>query len=196
MKIEATEIEDVLLLTPKCLRDERGHFAETYNRSRFVSLGISTVFTQDNMSLSAATGTVRGLHYQVHPYAQAKLVRCSRGAILDVAVDIRQNSQTFGQYVGRVLSAGNMQQLFIPAGFAHGFSTLSADTEVQYKVSADYAPECERGIAFDDPLLDIDWHLNDRKPILSDKDRALPNLEDLRIEIPSRKNAEPDTCAS
>ncbi|MCV0425417.1 MAG: dTDP-4-dehydrorhamnose 3,5-epimerase [Roseibium sp.] len=194
MKIEATEIADVLLLVPECHADDRGLFAEVYNRTEFVRAGISPVFTQDNMSRSVSAGTVRGLHYQVPPHAQAKLVRCSRGAILDVAVDIRRYSPTFGRHVRRVLSADNMQQLFVPAGFAHGFSTLSANTEVQYKVSADYAPDSERGIAFDDPTLAIDWQLRGREPILSAKDRALPFLENLKNDSPFKTIMEPAAC--
>jgi len=196
MKVEATEIPDVLLLSPKRIEDVRGFFTETYNANRFKEIGIWTQFMQDNMSCSVHAGTVRGLHYQTPPHAQTKLVRCSRGAIVDVALDIRIGSPTFGRYVRRVLTAENMHQLFIPTGFAHGFATLTADTEVQYKVDAPYAPECERGIAFDDETLNIDWQLDGLSPQLSEKDRQLPAFEALRPDFSYIALAEARECAS
>lgn len=196
MKVEATEIPDVLLLTPKCYEDSRGYFAEIYNARALEDHGIRTQFIQDNMSYSARAGTVRGLHYQAPPHAQTKLVRCTRGAIVDVALDIRSGSPTFGRYVRHVLSAQNMCQLYIPIGFAHGFSTLSDDTEVQYKVDAPYAPECERGIAFDDDRLGIDWRLDGVSPIVSDKDRQLAGFESLLPEFTYNTWIEAEKCAS
>jgi len=173
MRLEPTEIPDVLLVVPKRHEDQRGHFVETYSKPVFKRMGIAADFVQDNLSFSEHQGTIRGLHFQAPPYAQAKLVRCSRGAILDVAVDIRRGSPTFGLHVARVLSATNMHLLFIPRGFAHGFCTLAPATEVQYKVDAAYAPDCERGIRFDDPLLAIDWQLDGSPAFTSDRDRNL-----------------------
>ncbi|WP_298961413.1 dTDP-4-dehydrorhamnose 3,5-epimerase [uncultured Roseibium sp.] len=176
MKAMPTEIAEVLHIVPACHQDARGHFAETYSRSALEPFGVAADFVQDNLSFSRRQGTVRGLHFQAPPYAQAKLVRCSSGSILDVAVDIRYGSPTFGAHVTRVLSAQNMHQLFVPAGFAHGFSTLSPNTEVLYKVDANYAPQCERGIRFDDPDLAIDWQLGNDPAFLSDRDRDLPKF--------------------
>lgn len=174
MRLEPTEIPGVLLVVPRRHTDERGHFVETYSKPVFQRLGIAADFVQDNASFSGRQGTIRGLHFQTPPHAQAKLVRCSRGAIQDVAVDIRRGSPTFGQHVARVLSADNLHQLFIPRGFAHGFCTLTPATEIQYKVDAAYTPDCERGIRFDDPLLAIDWQLGGRPAFASDRDRNLP----------------------
>ncbi|MCX2722854.1 dTDP-4-dehydrorhamnose 3,5-epimerase [Roseibium salinum] len=196
MKVETTEIPDVLLLTPKRFEDSRGYFAETYSARALEDHGIQTRFIQDNMSYSERAGTVRGLHYQAPPHAQTKLIRCTRGAIIDVALDIRIGSPTYGRYVRHLLSAENMCQLYIPAGFAHGFSTLSDNTEVHYKVDARYAPECERGIAFDDGMLGIDWRLGGISPAVSDKDRQLPGFEHLEPEFTCIAGSGAEACAS
>jgi len=168
-----------VLVTARRFGDHRGFFLETYSVRDFAALGISDVFVQDNHSLSAKPGTIRGMHFQLPPHAQAKLVRVLRGAILDVAVDIRRSSPSFGKHVAVELTAENAQQLFIPAGFAHGFCTLSPDTEVAYKVTDLYAPECDRGIAWDDPDLALPWPFDAAEVQLSDKDRRAPRLRDL-----------------
>lgn len=161
--------------------DHRGFFLESYSARDFVALGIPDVFVQDNHSLSAAAGTVRGMHFQLPPRAQAKLVRVLRGAILDIAVDIRRSSPTFGRHAAVELSAANACQLYVPAGFAHGFCTLEPDTEVAYKVTDFYAPELDRGIAWDDPDLALPWPFGAGKATLSDKDRRAPRLRDLPV---------------
>lgn len=178
MEIKETKLPSVKLLKPKRFGDHRGFFAETYNRQVYEGLGVDVEFVQDNHSLSAAVGTVRGLHFQAPPHAQAKLVRCGRGAIFDVAVDIRRGSTTYGQWVGCELSAGNGAQLFIPAGFAHGFATLEPDSEIIYKCSEYYAPETEGSLRWDDPELGIDWPVAG-DAILSEKDAVAPLLADL-----------------
>ncbi len=169
-------IPDVRLITPRRFGDHRGFFSETWSRQAFASAGIDIDFVQDNHSLSAAVGTVRGLHYQSPPHAQDKLVRVVRGAIHDVAVDLRAGSPSFGRWVSAELSAENGRQLLVPIGFAHGFCTLTPDTEVLYKVSAPYAPAHDHGIAWDDPDLAIDWPAIADATTLSQKDRALPRL--------------------
>lgn len=179
MEAEETNLSGVKLLRPKRFGDQRGYFAETYSRRTFVGLGVAMEFVQDNHSLSAAAGTVRGLHFQVPPHAQAKLVRCGRGAIFDVAVDIRRGSPTRGQWVGHELSADNGVQLYIPAGFAHGFVTLLPDSEIIYKCSDYYAPECEGALRWDDPAINIDWPFEGRV-VLSRKDAEAPLLADLK----------------
>jgi dTDP-4-dehydrorhamnose 3,5-epimerase len=168
-----------VLITPRRFGDHRGFFLETYSAPDFAVLGIGDVFVQDNHSLSAAVGTVRGMHFQVPPRAQAKLVRVLRGAILDIVVDIRRASPTFGRHVAVELSAENALQLYVPVGFAHGFCTLQPDTEVAYKVTDTYAPDCDRGIAWDDPDLALPWPFGGRDVQLSDKDRRAPRLRDL-----------------
>lgn len=168
-----------LLLSVRRFVDARGVFVETYNRRDFAALGISDEFVQDNQSLSKAPGTVRGLHFQTPPAAQAKLVRVLRGRVLDVAVDLRTGSPSYGRHVTAELSAENGLMLYVPAGFAHGFVTREPDTEVAYKVTALYAPECDRGLAWDDPALGIDWGVDPAAAILSDKDRRLPRLAEL-----------------
>lgn len=173
----------VLLVRPRRFGDARGWFSESWNADRFAAWGIDSVFCQDNHSLSAAPGTLRGLHCQLAPYAQAKLVRCTRGAIFDVAVDMRRGSPTYLQWVSAELSAENGDQLFIPAGYAHGFLTLTADTEVMYKVDARYAPEAEVGIIWNDPALAIHWPLVGAAPLLSDKDALLPTLESISADF-------------
>lgn len=178
-KIRALDIPDVKVIEPDKFGDHRGFFSETYNRTAFHKLGIDLDFVQDNHSLSAQVGTVRGLHFQTPPYAQDKLVRVPRGAILDVAVDIRHGSPTFGKWVAEVISAENWLQILVPVGFAHGFVTLEPDTEVQYKVSAPYAPEHDKGLLWSDPALGIDWRVPQDRAVLSEKDRRHPVLSDL-----------------
>ena len=178
MQVTQTEIPEVKLIAPRIHRDERGFFSETYHRSALAAAGIDVVFVQDNHSLSRQRGVVRGLHFQVAPRAQGKLVRVVRGAILDVAVDIRVGSPTFGRHVSAVLSAENWAQLWVPVGFAHGFCTLEPDTEVLYKVTDHYAPECDRGILWNDPALGIRWPVTAEQVVLSEKDRGHPRLAD------------------
>ena len=176
--IAPLDIPAVLLITPKRFGDPRGFFSETYNSDAFAANGIETAFVQDNHSVSEAVGTIRGLHFQGPPRAQAKLVRCGRGRLFDVAVDIRRSSPTFGRWVGAELTFENGHLLLVPAGFAHGFVTLEPGTEIIYKCSDTYAPETEGAIRFDDPDLGIDWHLGDLEPRLSDKDAKAPFLRD------------------
>lgn len=178
MDIKETKLPGVKLLKPKRFGDHRGFFAETYNCQVYAGLGVDVEFVQDNHSLSAAVGTVRGLHFQAPPHAQVKLVRCGRGAIFDVAVDIRRGSPTYGQWVGYELSAENGAQLYIPAGFAHGFATLEPDSEIIYKCSEYYAPETEDALQWNDPVIGIDWPITG-DAILSDKDAVAPQLADL-----------------
>ena len=166
------------LIEPARYSDHRGYFAETYSRRDYLELGIAVEFVQDNHSFSRETGTLRGLHFQAVPNAQAKLVRCGQGAIFDVAVDIRIGSPTYGQWVGYELSAENGNQLFIPVGFAHGFITLEPESEIVYKCSDYYAPESEGAVQWNDPDIGIDWPLN-KDPILSDKDAVAPLLSNL-----------------
>lgn len=159
--------------------DARGWFSETYSRKALTELGIPCDFVQDNHSMSGAVGTLRGIHFQRPPHAQAKLVRCVAGAIWDVAVDLRHGSPSYGQWVAATLSAAGGEQLFIPAGFGHGFLTLTDNAEVAYKASDYYAPDCEGGVAWDDPAMAIAWPIEHNGPTLSDKDCALPRLCDL-----------------
>ena len=159
--------------------DARGHFRETYSRPALAEVGIDVEFVQDNQSFSKERSTVRGLHFQCHPFAQAKLVRVIRGAIFDVAVDLRRGSPTYGHHACAVLSAENGKQLFVPVGLAHGFATLEPGTEVAYKVSSPYAPAHEGGLLWNDPELGIDWPFPAADAILSDKDGLLPPLSDL-----------------
>lgn len=167
----------VKLLKPKRFADERGWFCETYNESQFLAAGIPVRFVQDNHSMSRGVGVLRGLHFQTPPRAQAKLVRCVRGRIFDVAVDVRRGSPTYGRWVAAELSAESGEQLFVPVGFAHGFLTLEPNTEVIYKVSDVYAPQCDGGIRWDDPTIGVRWPLaNGAAPQLSPKDAALPPL--------------------
>ena len=176
MDIEKTALEGVLVLTPRRFGDDRGWFMETYNAARMAAAGLDYGFVQDNHSMSAAVGTVRGLHYQRPPHAQDKLVRATRGAILDVAVDIRKGSPSYGKWVARELSAENGFQLLVPKGFLHGFLTLTPDCEVQYKCTDLYAPDCDGGIRWNDPDIGIDWGLNGAEPVLSDKDKTSARL--------------------
>lgn len=177
MKILKTTLPGVKILTPDRYGDHRGFFAETYSRRVFAELGLVDEFVQDNHSFSVTAGTVRGLHFQAPPKSQVKLVRCGRGAIFDVAVDIRRGSPTYGQWVGEVLSEGNGKQLFIPEGFAHGFVTLEPNSEIVYKCSDYYAPETEGSLRWDDPDIGIEWPLTG-EPVLSEKDGVAPFLAD------------------
>jgi dTDP-4-dehydrorhamnose 3,5-epimerase len=179
MHVESLQIPEVLLITPGKFGDQRGFFSETYSHREFAEAGIDVEFVQENHSLSANVGTIRGLHFQSPPYAQAKLVRVVRGAILDVAVDIRRGSPTFGRHARAVLSAVNWSQIFIPEGFAHGFCTLEPDSEVLYKVNNYYAPDHDLGLAWNDPSLGIAWPVSEAEAILSDKDRRQPVLVQL-----------------
>lgn len=172
MEITQTDLPGVLILTPRRFADARGFFSESWNQRVMEEAGIEITFVQDNHSLSRDVGTVRGLHFQSPPHAQAKLVRCGRGALYDVAVDVRRGSPSYGEWVGVELSADNGRQLLIPAGFLHGFVTRGPDTEVIYKCSDFYAPECDGAVRFDDPDLGIDWGIEASAAVLSDKDRA------------------------
>jgi dTDP-4-dehydrorhamnose 3,5-epimerase len=175
-----TILPEVKLLHPKQFRDSRGIFAEIYNRGAFARLvGPHLEFVQDNVSTSMAAGTVRGLHFQRPPHAQAKLVSVMRGRVLDVAVDLRHGSPEFGRHVALELTAEGGEQLFIPAGFAHGFCTLEPNTTVMYKVDAYYAPQSDSGIAWDDPALGIGWPIAAQDAVVSEKDRQLPRLSEL-----------------
>jgi dTDP-4-dehydrorhamnose 3,5-epimerase len=177
--VEPTFLPEVKIITPKKFGDHRGFFSEVYNARAFAEAGLDLAFVQDNHSLSASVGTLRGLHFQSPPFAQDKLVRVTRGKILDVAVDIRRSSENFGRYVAVELSAENWRQLLIPIGFAHGFCTLAPDTEVIYKVTNYYSAANDLGLAWDDPDLAIDWPFAPEKVVLSDKDRKHPRLSDL-----------------
>ncbi len=169
----------VRLIKPKRFSDDRGWFSEVYNQQSYASMGIDVPFVQDNHSMSRQTGTIRGLHFQTPPHGQAKLVRCIRGRIIDIAVDLRKGSPTYGHHVAAELSDENGWQLYIPVGFGHGFATLVPGCEIAYKVSGLYAPECDGGILWDDPALAIDWKLPPGTiPTLSDKDGKLPLLKD------------------
>lgn len=172
-------LPDVLLITPKRHGDARGWFAETWSRRAFEAAGLKLDFVQDNQSFNAEAGTVRGLHFQMAPHPQAKLVRCLRGAILDVAVDVRPGSPSYGQWVSATLSAEGGEQLLVPRGFAHGFCTLTDNCEIAYKVDGLYAPQTEGGVLWSDPDLAIDWPVTADKAILSDKDKVLPRLRDM-----------------
>lgn len=169
-------IPDVLEIIPEKFGDDRGFFSETYNAQKFLAAGIDLVFVQDNHSFSAAKGVLRGLHYQLTPHAQDKLVRVVKGAIFDVAVDIRRSSRTFGKWVGLEISAAKWNQILVPKGFAHGFVTLEPDTEVVYKVTDLYAPECDRNIRFDDTDIGIEWPVDISSVQLSNKDAAAPKF--------------------
>lgn len=178
MEIEQTQLPGVLILTPRRFGDHRGFFSESWNRQRMVDAGIDIDFVQDNYSVSREVGTLRGLHFQMPPHAQAKLIRCGKGALYDVAVDIRYGSLTFGRWVGVELSFENGKQLLVPEGFLHGFITREQDTEIVYKCSDYYAPDCDGAVRFDDPDVGIDWGLSG-EPVLSNKDVSAPRLADL-----------------
>jgi dTDP-4-dehydrorhamnose 3,5-epimerase len=178
LEVTETAIPGVRIVVARRMGDERGFFAETWNRDRFREARIDVDWVQENHALSVSAGTVRGFHYQVAPAAQAKLIRVVRGAALDVAVDLRRGSPTFGRHVAIELSAENFRQLLIPIGFAHGYCTLEPNTEILYKVDHVYTPDTERGIRWDDPALGIDWPVRPEDAVLSEKDRGLPMLAD------------------
>lgn len=188
MQIEETPLAGVLILTPRRFADPRGWFSEVWNKATLAARGIACDFVQDNHSYSRDAGTVRGLHFQSPPHAQAKLVRCGRGRVFDVTVDIRLGSPTYGKWFGIELSAENGRQVLVPAGFLHGFATREADSELLYKCSDVYAPDCDGAVRFDDPDIGIDWGIAPSAAILSDKDARAPRLRDLatpfRYEVP------------
>lgn len=171
------ELSDVILIRPRIFPDDRGHFQQTWNARDYREIGVTSEFVQDNESLSRAKGTIRGLHFQAPPEAQAKLVRAVKGSIYDVAVDIRKSSPTYGRSCGAVLTAAGGEQLFVPRGFAHGFCTLEDDVLVGYKVDGSYRPDLEGGIIWDDPGLSIPWPLDGTAAVVSGKDAALPTFD-------------------
>jgi len=177
MEVKTTALPGVLMLRPRRFADSRGYFVETYNQRVFAEAGVVAHFVQDNQSFSSKAGTIRGLHFQLPPAAQAKLVRALRGAIFDVAVDLRRGSPTFGRWIGATLTADGGEQLFIPRGFAHAFCTLEDDAEVAYKVDEFYAPECDSGLIWNDPDLNIAWPVK-ADAILSEKDAKLGSFKD------------------
>jgi len=176
MEVIKTEIKDLYIIETKVFKDNRGWFTESYSAKKFKDNGLDIEFIQDNHSLSKEKGVLRGLHFQLEPKAQTKLVRCTRGSIYDVAVDLREGSPTYKEWFGVELSAENKKQFLIPKGFAHGFLTLSGNAEVQYKVDEYYAPEYDRSVRFDDPEINVDWGID--SPILSEKDKNAPLLKD------------------
>ena len=190
MLIEDTALEGVKIITPHRFGDVRGFFSETWNRSDMVEHGLSYDFLQDNQSISEQVGTVRGLHFQTPPHAQDKLVRCGRGALWDVAVDIRVGSPNFGRWFGVELNAENGKQLLVPKGFLHGFVTLQQETEILYKCSDYYAPECDRSVRFDDPDIGIDWGIDPSSAFLSEKDASAPFLRDIQSPFRYEQSAQ------
>ena len=178
------EIDGVVLITPTRIADHRGSFSETFRADLLAQNGIEASFVQDNHVRSAARGVLRGLHFQLPPRAQGKLVRVAHGAILDVCVDLRDGSPTYGRHAAAELSAANWRQLWIPPGFAHGYVTLEDETEVLYKTTDYYAPEYERSLAWDDPVLAIDWRVSRSDVTLSEKDRKQPRLAELGVVFP------------
>ncbi len=179
VKVQDTRLPGLKIITPERFGDARGFFSESYHHAGLAEHGITCEFVQDNNSISASVGTVRGLHFQAPPHAQAKLIRCGRGRLFDVAVDIRVGSPTFGQWDGIELSFENGRQLFVPKGFLHGFVTLEPDTEIIYKCSEYYAPKCDRAVRFDDPAIGIDWGVDTSVVVISDRDAAAPLLAGL-----------------
>jgi dTDP-4-dehydrorhamnose 3,5-epimerase len=179
MNVTPLSIPDVKILEPERFSDQRGFVSETYSRRTFADCGIELEFVQDNHSLSRSKGTIRGLHYQSPPFAQDKLIRVIHGSILDVAVDLRQGSPSYGKHVAAVISAKAWTQILVPIGFAHGFCTLEADTEIIYKVTNYHSPEHDRGVLWNDPQLAIEWPVSDQTCILSPKDRCLPRLSEI-----------------
>lgn len=176
MKIELTSIRGVLIIEPSRLADHRGFFSETFRADILAEAGVNETWLQDNHAYSRPRGVLRGLHFQRPPVSQAKILRVTRGAILDVAVDIRRGSDTYGRHVAVELSADNWRQIYIPDGFAHGYLTLTEDVEVLYKVTAPYTPHAEGGLRYNDPALGIDWGLADAQLTLSDRDRKWPDF--------------------
>ncbi|MDA9505050.1 dTDP-4-dehydrorhamnose 3,5-epimerase [Bradyrhizobium sp. CCBAU 11386] len=179
LNVVPTAIEAVKIITPKSFGDSRGVFSETYNQNRFFENGVALNFVQDNQASSKEAGTIRGLHFQIPPTAQAKLLRVLSGSVLDVAVDLRRSSPTFGKWVAETLSAENGKQILVPAGFAHGYCTLEPDTVVLYKVTDYWSPKDERGLAWDDPDLAIDWPVPREKALLAEKDTRWSKLSAL-----------------
>lgn len=179
MQFAATKLDGVYIVTPKRFGDDRGFFSETFRQSVFnEETGTNVNFVQDNFSFSKHRGTVRGLHYQAPPFEQGKLVRCTRGEIVDVAVDVRPGSATFGEHVSIKLSSDTGNQLWVPAGFLHGFATLMDDCEVAYKVTNYYSKECDGNVLWNDPELGIDWGITNSEAVLSDKDKVAPLFAD------------------
>ena len=183
VKVINTQLRDAKIIETDVFGDHRGFFTETYTKNKFEKVGINYEFTQDNQSLSVEPGVLRGLHYQRAPYAQTKLLRAVTGVIYDVIVDIRKGSPTYKKWQGFILSEYNHRQLLVPKGFAHGFLTLTPNCNVAYKVDGYYNPEADRGIAFDDPELGIDWPMSKDHLILSDKDKKHPNLKDADLNF-------------
>ena len=178
MQVERLSIPEVLLLTPRRHGDARGWFSETYVRRELEAAGVSDVFLQDNQAYSSVRGTLRGLHLQIPPDPISKLIRCLKGAIFDVAVDVRAGSPTYGRWVSAELTADNGAQLYVPRGFAHAYMTLTSDTEVFYKIDGYYAPAAERGLRWNDPAVGIDWPAPEAAMVINDRDRSLPLLAD------------------
>jgi dTDP-4-dehydrorhamnose 3,5-epimerase len=178
MQVTLTELPKVLVLKPRYFKDHRGYFLETYNARAAQEIGLKADFVQDNQAFSIRRGTVRALHFQVPPRAQAKLVRVLRGSIYDVAVDLLTGSPTYGRWTAATLTAQGGEQVFVPRGFAHGYCTLEDNTEVAYKVDCYYAPECEQGIVWNDPTIAIDWPIAAGEAVLSDKDQKLPRFRE------------------
>ena len=181
MKVTPLALPEIKVIEPTYFEDARGYFCETYSKRTLAEYGINTEFVQDNHSLTVQKGTIRGIHFQKPPCSQGKLLRCTRGSIFDVAVDLRKNSPTFKQWVSVELTSDNHKQVWIPAGFGHGFLTLEDNCEVQYKADAFYAPECDRSIAWDDAEIGIDWGVDE--PILSQKDKNAPRLADSDVDF-------------
>ena len=181
MKIINTDIKDVIIIEPKVFGDKRGWFTETYSKEKFKDLGVDIDFIQDNHSFSSEKGTLRGLHFQLNPKSQSKLVRCTRGSMLDIVVDLRFGSPTYKKWIAVELTEENKKQLLVPKGFAHGFVTLTEGVEVEYKVDEYYSPENDRSIRYDDPEIGIDWEVTN--PILSDKDLNAPLLKDSDVNF-------------
>ena len=181
MKIINTDIKDVIIIEPKVFGDKRGWFTETYSKEKFKNLGVDIDFIQDNHSFSSEKGTLRGLHFQLNPKSQSKLVRCTKGSMLDIVVDLRFGSPTYKKWIAVELTEENKKQLLVPKGFAHGFVTLTEGVEVQYKVDEYYSPENDRSIRYDDPEIGINWGVSN--PILSDKDLNAPLLKDSDVNF-------------
>ena len=184
MKIKSFEIAGPLLISPTKFSDDRGWFSETYRQDKLAEAGVADLFVQDNQSFSVHVGTIRGLHFQIEPFAQAKLVRVLSGSIFDVALDLRQSSPTFGRHVSVTLDAQAGDQFYIPAGFAHGFCTLEPNTMVAYKVNAYYSRDCDRNLLWSDPALGINWPVTATEAVVSDKDRAAPYYANLGAVFP------------
>ena len=183
---ERLSIHDVILIRVRKFADSRGHFLETFRQSDFADLGIGCDFVQDNQAFSAQHGTIRGLHFQVPPHAQAKLVRVLHGAVYDAAVDLRRDSPTYGQWCGARLTADGGEQIFVPRGFAHGYCTLEPDTVVAYKVDAYYAPQSEAGLIWKDPEIGVDWTIPASRVLVSEKDSKLPSLNSFDTPFTSK----------